>query len=57
MKEAVPKAALFRVRVIGLLLLFTGTDCAFGRELAQLDSLKALATSLLKRNDLGSVEA
>lgn len=37
--------------------LFAGMDSAFGRELPQLDSLKALAASLLKRKDLGSADA
>jgi hypothetical protein len=43
--------------LLGALLLIAGTERAFGREFAELDSLKALAASLLKRKDLGSPDA
>jgi hypothetical protein len=43
--------------LMAALLMLTGTECAFGREMAELDTLKSLAASLLKRKDLGSADA
>jgi hypothetical protein len=43
--------------LLGALLMLAGSECAFGREIAELDTLKSLAASLLRRKDLGSPEA